>query len=193
MHKLLPFILMLIISTTTLFSQAFNKITIEKKAREVSFIINKEKYKAYFGVNNETRRPKITFNGKNNFTYNSIFQDAELEFEIFSNPNLDFSYLVVNNYLDITLGADLYLIDKNEFIYLGNLAIGAYNKIGKEKMNYNSILPYLSIFYTKEKTYFSFEVPLVVVNPGQQSEQIVESCKIHYTLINRNLQQNLVE
>ncbi|MDD4002060.1 MAG: hypothetical protein PHU35_04650 [Bacteroidales bacterium] len=194
MYKLLPFFFMLIVSTTSIFSQAFEKIPLEKKTREVSFVLKKEQFKASFGVTNESRRPKIIFNGKTNFTYHSIYQDSQLEFEIFSNPKLDFSYLVINNYLEITMGADIYLIDKNyHFVYLGHLPIGAYNRIGNEKMNYNSILPYLSIFYTKEKTYFSFEVPFLVVNPGEITEQIIESSKLHYTLIDKTLKQNLVE
>lgn len=92
------------------------------------------------------------------------------------------------------MGAEVYLINKDyQFIFLGHLPIGAYNCIGDQKMNYNSILSYLSIFYTKEKTYFSFEVPLVVINPGQTTEQIVESKKIHYTLTDNKLKQNLTE
>ncbi len=185
---------MLIITTTCLFSQTLDKISIEKKSSEASFSLNKEKYKAYFGITNESRRPKIQFSGKTNFTYDSQFQDAKLDFEIFSNPKLNFSYLVINTYFGITMGAEVYLIDKDyQFIPLGHLPVGAYNCIGDEKMNYNSILSYLSIFYTKEKTYFSFEVPLIVLNPGQTTEQIVESNKIHYTLVDRKLKRNLTE
>lgn len=191
MRKLLFFIIMLMIITTSVFSQAFNKIKMDKKGKEATFILNKEKYTACFGVNSETRIPKITFTGKNtNFTYSSIFQDAELEFEIFSNPKSNISYLLINNYFDITRGADLYIVENNQFIFVGNLNIGAYNKIGNEKMNYNSILPYLSIVYTTQKTYFSFEVPLVVLNPGQQEEKIIEGNKIHYTLTEGKLEQN---
>lgn len=60
-------------------------------------------------------------------------------------------------------------------------------------MNYNSILPYISIVNTTEKTYFSFEVPLVVLNPGGQDERIIEGNKIHYTLSNKKLQQNITQ
>lgn len=194
MRKLLTITLVLIITTTCLFSQTLDKITMEKKPSEASFSLNKEKYKAYFGVTDESRRPKIRFSGKTNFTYESEFQDAKLDFEIFSNPKLNFSYLVINTYFGITMGAEVYLIDKDyQFIYLGHLPVGAYNCIGDEKMNYNSILSYLSIFYTKEKTYFSFEVPLIVLNPGETTEQIIESNKIHYTLVDRKLKRNLTE
>lgn len=194
MRKLLTLTLMLLVSTASLFSQTLDKIKIEKKSSEYSFSLGKEKYKAYFSVTDESRRPKIRFSGKTNFTYDSGFQDAKLDFEIFSNPKLNFSYLVINNYLDVTMGAEIYLINKDyQFIFLGHLPVGAYNCIGDQKMNYNSILSYLSIFYTKEKTYFSFEVPLVVLNPGQTTEQIVESKKIHYTLTDNKLKQNLTE
>ncbi|MCK9163062.1 MAG: hypothetical protein WCR29_01420 [Bacteroidales bacterium] len=194
MNKLIILTLVLILSSVGLFSQTFDKIAIQKQSSEASFVLNKEKYKAYFGITNESRRPKITFNGKTNFTYSSIFPDAKLDFEIFSNSKLNFAYLIINNYLDITLGAEVYLIDNNyQFIFLGHLPVGAYNSIGDKKMNYNSILSYLSIFYTKEKTYFSFEVPLVVLNPGEITEQIVESKKIHYTLVDRKLKRNITE
>jgi hypothetical protein len=191
MKKLLLFLL--ILSSTNVFSQAFNKIPIQRKENQAIFSLNKENYKAYFGINPQTRKPTITFSGKTNFTYNSIYQEAELEFEIFSNSQAGFSFLLVNNYYDYSLGADLYIIENGRFVFVGTLSVGAYNKIGNQKMNYNSILPYISIVNTTEKTYFSFEVPLVVINPGQQNEQIVQGSSIHYTLTNRELKQNLTQ
>lgn len=194
MRKLLLFILIITASTISVFPQAFNKIPIEKKDKEAVFTLNKEKCRANFEVDKETRRPKITFTSKNTyFTYNSIFQDSQLDFDIFSNPKSNISYLLINNYFDMTRGADLYVIENNQFRYIGNLNVGAYNKVGEEKMNYNSILPYLSIVYTTQKTYFSFEVPLVVLNPGQQDEQILEGNKIHYTLTGGKLEQNFTK
>ena len=68
MRKLLTITLVLIITTTCLFSQTLDKISIEKKSSEAAFSLNKEKYKAYFGVTDESRRPKIRFSGKTNFT-----------------------------------------------------------------------------------------------------------------------------
>lgn len=191
MKKLL--LLILILSSINAFSQAFYKIPIQRSENQAIFSINNESYKAYFGINTQTRKPTITFTGKNTFTYNSIYQEAELEFDVFSNSKAGFSFLLVNNYYDHSLGADLYIIENRQFVYVGTLSIGAYNKIGNQKMNYNSILPYISIVNTTEKTYFSFEVPLVVINPGQQNEQIVEGSKIHYTLTNRELKQNLTQ
>ena len=194
MRKLLLFILMLMTSTISVFPQAFSKIPVEKKDKEAVFSLNNEKCRAIFDVNKDTRRPKITFTSKNTyFTYNSIFQDSQLDFDIFSNPKSNVSYLLINNYFDMTRGADLYVIEKNQFKYVGNLNVGAYTKVGGERMNYNSILPYLSIVYTTQKTYFSFEVPLVVLNPGQQDEQILEGNKIHYTLTGEKLEQNFTK
>lgn len=194
MQKLLTFTLMLVLSASSLFSQSLERIPIEKKSKEASFTLNNQEYKAYFGVVEGSRRSKIEFQGRGKFTYSSIFQDSKLEFEVFSSPKLNFSYLLINNYLDITLGAEVYLIDpSHQFKFLGYLPVGAYNSVGSGRMNYNSILPYITIFYTEAKTYFSFEVPLMVLNPGETTERIIRGCDLHYTLENMQLKQNITE
>ncbi|MBP1646385.1 MAG: hypothetical protein H6Q16_1963 [Bacteroidetes bacterium] len=193
MNKIIPILFVLMMSYTNLFSQAFNKIPIERKGSEATFKLEKDLYKAHFGITSESRRPKIIFSCKSSYTYNSIYQDAKLDFEVFSCPKSKVSFLLINNYYDFSLGADLYVIENGQFTFVGTLSIGAYNSIGGENMNYNSILPYISIVNTTEKTYFSFEVPLVVLNPGGQDERIIEGNKIHYTLSNKKLQQNITQ
>lgn len=193
MNKIIPILFVLIMSFTNVFSQAFNRIPIEKKGSEATFKIDKDIYKAYFAVTSESRRPKINFTCKTSFTYNSIYQDAKLDFEVFSYPKSKVSFLLINNYYDFSLGADLYVIENGQFSFVGTLSIGAYNSIDGQKMNYNSILPYISIVNTTDKTYFSFEIPLVVLNPGGQDERIIEGNKIHYTLSNKKLQQNITQ
>lgn len=193
MNKSIVFLVMLIISFTNVFSQAFERIPIEKKISEATFAIKGNNYKAYFEVASESRRPKIIFKGNKSFTYNSIYQDAKLDFEVFSCKSSKVSFLLINNYYEFSLGADLFIIENGEFSYVGKLNIGAYNSIEGEKMNYNSILPYISIVNTTEKTYFSFEIPLVVLNPGEQDERIIEGKRVHYTLSNKKLEQKITD
>ncbi|MDD2530123.1 MAG: hypothetical protein PHN41_02725 [Bacteroidales bacterium] len=193
MNRIITLIIVFTLSCTNVFSQAFYRVPIEKKGSEATFKIDKDTYKARFGITSESRRPKINFSSKTNYTYNSIYQDAKLDFEVFSCPKSKFSFLLINNYYDFSLGADLYIIENGEFSFIGTLSIGAYNSIEGERMNYNSILPYISIVHTTEKTYFSFETPLVVLNPGSQDERIIEGNKIHYTLSNNKLNQNITQ
>ncbi|MDR0971491.1 MAG: hypothetical protein LBM25_03815 [Bacteroidales bacterium] len=180
-------ILTTLIGISEVFSQSLSPIELNKQGSQTLFQINKIPYKAIFGEDEQSSRPYIEFNGKKTFKYNSIFQDAILDFQIFYNPKLNFQYLIINNYVDLSLGADLFLIKDGEFSYIGNLNLGAYNSINGNKMNYNSILPYISVFYTKEKTYFSFEVPLVVLNPAQKDEQIFKGNELHYILTDNKL------
>lgn len=193
MNKIVPILFVLMLSFTNVFSQAFNRIPIERNGSEATFKLDKDLYKANFGITSESRRPKINFTCKTSFTYNSIYQDAKLEFEVFSYPKSKVSFLLINNYYDFSLGADLYVIENGQFNFVGTLSVGAYNSIGGGNMNYNSILPYISIVNTTEKTYFSFEIPLVVLNPGGQDERIIEGNKIHYTLSKNKLQQNITQ
>lgn len=172
----------LFIPNSNCFSQAFNKVQKQESGKEVTFNINKDKYSALFSVNTESRTPRITFSGKANMVYNSIIQDAKLEFEVFTHPKSKMAFLFINNYFDYSHGADIYIIDDGQISYIGKLNIAAYNRVGKNKMDYCNILQCISIVQTTSKTYISFENPLVVLNPGQHDEQIIEGNKIHYTI-----------
>jgi hypothetical protein len=55
-------------------------------------------------------------------------------------------------------------------------------------MNYNSILPFISIVKISDRIIFSFETPLVVVHPGLSEETTMNGRDIYYTYSKSKLQ-----
>ncbi len=172
------------------YSQSFYKIEKKKNNNEISFKINKDEFIAKIGINSEARTPKINFSGKGNYTYNSLIQDAVLDFEVFTNSKSNRAYLIINNYKEYSHGAELFLIEKGSFKHIGQICIAAYMLNEKEKMDYCSILKHITILETTQKTYISFETPLIVINPGQHDEEILKGNKLYYTLESGKLIQN---
>src|SRR5574344_2883453 len=183
MKKTITFLFALMICAA-LHSQAFLTIKVTQHGNEYSFFINKTCYRALFSTNSDTHKPKIVFSGNASLNYNSIYSDATLDFSVFRCKKANLTYMIIHNYADMSRGCDIFLLDKNTYTYIAHLNVAAYTRIGNEKMNYNSILPYLSIVNTTQKVYFSFEVPLIVLNPGESDERVLEGSKLHYTLEN---------
>jgi len=192
MKKTITFLFALMICAT-LHSQAFLTIKVTQYGNESSFFINNTCYRALFSVNSETHKPKIVFSGNASLVYNSIYSDATLDFAVFTCPKASLTYLFVHNYADMSRGCDIFLLKNNTYSFIGHLNVAAYTRNDNNKMDYNSILPYISMVNTTQKVYLSFEVPLVVINPGEGEERVLEGKTLHYTIENNNLIQHIAD
>jgi hypothetical protein len=61
------------------------------------------------------------------------------------------------------------------------MSVAAYTKGEDGRMNYNSILPFVSIVKVSDRIIFSFETPLVVIYPGFSEEATLNGRDVYYT------------
>ncbi|MBR1774031.1 MAG: hypothetical protein IJ759_00745 [Bacteroidales bacterium] len=93
--------------------------------------------------------------------------------------NKNISYVFIENRSDISLGCEVYRLDNGEKTFMDYFAVASYTKDESGRMNYNSILPYISICQAGKRTILSFECPLIVINPDKLSEKIVETKNLY--------------
>lgn len=120
--------------------------------------------------------------------YRASEQDVVLSTRVFYNFKLKTFILLVNKTVDYSLGCDVFSIEAKKIQYLGPMTIAAYTSDKDGRMNYNSILPYVSIVKVSNRTIFSFETPLVVVNPGMTDEETLKGNEVYFTLTNSKLE-----
>lgn len=82
---------------------------------------------------------------------------------------------------DFSLGCELWMIENQQIKKIKPLLVAAYTKNDMQRMDYNSILPYISIIQASQRIVLSFACPLIVVNPDLPSESI-EHTKNLYAL-----------
>ncbi len=95
------------------------------------------------------------------------------------------SYVFAENHSDVSLGCEVWRVENSVKTPMNFFAIAAYTKDNSGRMNYNSILPYISICQAGKRTILSFECPLIVLYPERANEKICESKKL-YGLIGEN-------
>lgn len=89
--------------------------------------------------------------------------------------------LLLDKKVDYSIGCDVVSIKNNNYQYLGELSVAAYTKDENGRMNYNSILPFVSIVKVSDRIIFSFETPLVVIYPGMSEEATLNGRDVYYT------------
>lgn len=104
------------------------------------------------------------------------------QFKLFFNTKTYVGYFFKEKHSDFSLGCDLYKIETNDIKKLQTFLVAAYTNENNQRMDYNSILPYISIIQAGQRTILSFECPLIVINPDMMSETI-EKAKDIYGLI----------
>ena len=60
------------------------------------------------------------------------------------------------------------------------MPIAAYTKGANGRMDYNNVLPYISIVKVSNRYIFSFETPLIVLYPGQEQEETVNGRDVYF-------------
>ncbi|MDR1848311.1 MAG: hypothetical protein LBR17_09410 [Bacteroidales bacterium] len=109
--------------------------------------------------------------------YRSPDLGTQFSFAFFYNAKLKEGFLFVHKQLEFSKGCEVFHIDKNGLTHSGNLPVAAYNKLNKT-MDYNSILPYISIVKVSNRIILSLETPLLVLHPDTREEQIITSKNI---------------
>ena len=98
------------------------------------------------------------------------------------NSKLQEGYLFVEPCKDMSEGCSIYSIKKENLFFLQQFSFAAYNSKNGERMNYNSILPYISIIRSGQRTLLFFDTPIVVFQPNSPQEQILESNTFYHIL-----------
>lgn len=107
------------------------------------------------------------------------------EYKIFTLKKNNTSYIFNEIRSDISLGCQVVKIHNNKKTAMQPFYAAAYTKDHTQRMNYNSIIPYISMIQSGERTIISFECGLVVINPDKDLEKI-ENSKNIYGIIENN-------
>ena len=118
-------------------------------------------------------------------------QDEHLDYEIFANHKDKKAFVLVSRTTDnLCVGCSLYLFENRNVKDCGLLPVAAYTNDHSGRMNYNSILPHLSIVKVSNRYILSFETPLIVLFPMQEQEEIISGRDIFFTFDKDGLQMN---
>lgn len=120
--------------------------------------------------------------------YKATEQDVIISTRMFYCNKLKTYILLVDKTVDYSIGCDVLLIKDKKVQKLGELSLAAYTKDEQGRMNYNSILPFVSIVKISDRIIFSFETPLVVIYPGLSEEETISGRDIYYNYSNSKLQ-----
>lgn len=187
MKKIL-FILFLLCSTVLQAQYSYNRIAVNPEAKKQTYIHKISKKDSICitpGIANGMQ--KLTMG---NYTYRAENRDEKLEYEIFDCPKEHKTFILVNKTNEMSLGCDVYLYEKNNIKHCGYMPIAAYTKDMTGRMNYNNVLPYISIVKVSNRYIFSFETPLIVLYPGQEQEEIVNGRDVYFNYEKKVLQLN---
>ncbi len=113
--------------------------------------------------------------------YSASNIDESLSHEVYFNAKEKKKILLINKREEVSLGMDVFVIENGKISFLGFMPVAAYTKENSERMDYNSILPYVSIVKISNRLVFSFETPLVVLYPLGDLEEILDGRNVFYT------------
>lgn len=120
--------------------------------------------------------------------YEASEEDVVVTPKVYYNSKLKTFILLLDKKVDYSIGCDVVSITKGNYQYLGELSVAAYTKEEDGRMNYNSILPFVSIVKVSDRIIFSFETPLVVIYPGMSEEATLKGRDVYYTYSKSKLQ-----
>lgn len=98
------------------------------------------------------------------------------------------SYVFVENYGEMFLGCTLYKIENGKQTPMEDFSIAAYTKDANGRMNYNSILPYISICQAGERVILSFECPLIILYPDRINEKILQTKNLYGKITDKSIE-----
>jgi hypothetical protein len=180
---LLSFVL--VCSTLALSQNMFSAINGKKLQDSCNeYLIGKDKIKISYGKDNKNDI-NIALKSKNTITYNNEEIHQQLRYKVFANQKLNSAYIFIEKFDEMSLGCKVYFVDNGIISFIDNMDIAAYTKENGDRMNYTSILPYLSIIKMKDRVILSLDTQFLVLNPMQPNEKII-NCKDRYFLIEDN-------
>lgn len=158
-------------------SQSFTNIKSEKKVN--SEVYHLDKFDLTIFDNN-----KICLHtpGKEPITkpFNVITEKSLTK--LLYNNKLQEGFLFIEPCKELKEGCKIYHINSKSISFLGELPFSAYTSENGERMNYNSILPYISVIRSGQRTLLFINTPIVVIYPNSPQEQILESKSFYHLL-----------
>lgn len=113
--------------------------------------------------------------------YEASEEDVVVTPKVYYNSKLKTFILLLDKKVDYSIGCDVVSIKNRNYQYIGEMSVAAYTKDENGRMNYNSILPFVSIVKVSDRIIFSFETPLVVIYPGMSEEATLNGRDVYYT------------
>lgn len=157
-------------------SQSFTNIKSEKKVNSEVYhlgkfdltIFDNNKIFLHTVDKKETKQFNIiTEQSLNKLLYNNKMQEG---------------FLFIEPCKELKEGCKIYHVNSKNISFLGELPFSAYTSENGERMNYNSILPYISVIRSGQRTLLFFNTPIVVIYPNSPQEQILESKNFYHLL-----------
>ncbi|MGM9820657.1 MAG: hypothetical protein ACI3Z9_07650 [Candidatus Onthomorpha sp.] len=188
MKKLL-FVFALIFPLISNAQYSYGKIELNKETKQNPFCCK-------IGSKDSIHISPCSRNGVQQLSVGSLICKAEtpdesLDYEIFANHKDKKAFVIVSRTTDnLCVGCSLYLFENGNVRDCGQLPVAAYTKDQSGRMNYNSILPHLSIVKVSNRYILSFETPLVVLFPMQEQEEILSGRDLFFTFDKDGLQMN---
>ena len=182
MKYIVSFFLSFILCGSVLAQSPYARIEAQQSGDTVVFAINKEKI-TISSCKDNGGLTIATIAAKNTLQYRSPDVGTKFDFALFYNNKQKEGIFFIDKHLDYNRGCEVYLLNSKGLTHLGQMPVAAYTKNGKS-MDYNSILPYISIVSAFNRVIVSFATPLLVLNPSARAEQIKANNEIFYTLEN---------
>lgn len=159
-------------------AQSFTNIEAEKK--ENSEVYHLEKFDLIIFDSNKVLLQKIDKKEPTTQQFNIITQQSQSK--LLYNNKLQEGFLFMEPCKELKEGCKIYSITSKKVSFLCELPFAAYTSENGERMNYNSILPYISIIRSSQRTLLFFNTPIVVIYPNSPQEQILESKNFYHIL-----------
>ncbi len=152
---------------------------------ESEYFVLSKKDTVFIHSDRENNRQVLNFKGQSCKAEN---QDEVLEYRIFANQKEKRAFLLVNRTNEVSFGCDIFMIEPNRAVFCGFLPVAAYTKDPNGRMDYNNIVPYISIIRVSDRYLFAFETPLIVLYPSGEQEEILNGRNISYSYRNQALE-----
>ncbi len=116
--------------------------------------------------------------------------DEQLEYAVFANAKEKKAILFINKAEAVSLGCEMFVIERHKATFCGFIPVAAYTKDPDGRMDYNNIIPYISIVKVAKRYLLAFETSLIVLYPSGDQEEILNGRDVSYSLQNGVLQLN---
>lgn len=159
-------------------AQSFTNIKAEKKVN--SEVYHLEKFDLIIFDNNKILLQTIDKKESTTQQFDVITQQSLSK--LLYNNKLQEGFLFMEPCKELKEGCKIYSITSKKVSFLCELPFAAYTSENGERMNYNSILPYISIIRSSQRTLLFFNTPIVVIYPNSPQEQVLESKNFYHLL-----------
>lgn len=112
----------------------------------------------------------------------------EVNHKFLYNKKLQQGFLFLEKHTDLSEGCDIYKVEKGDIKYLCEFPFAAYTSENGERMNYNNILPYLSVIHSDKRTLLFINTPIVVSYPNSPKEEILETKSFYHILTDKGFE-----